>query len=547
MARSKFIYFALYVFVAASVLAAESGFYGLTRVRRILVNGVLNAEYTMEGFAHLTGYDELLVRKPGGTSVFLTGTNGVYGFVRYYGSDGGIDSSWPSDNYYFTFQDNSVRPTRIDSAGLFLHSGGSYADPLIVSNLTDTSTIDPSKSFTFRWANPGIYPANYLHFRIEKAGTILFQTEPDPKSPAVLSGSANSVVLPAGILEEGTKYDWFLSAVRIYTVNEIDMPNAYGFYGYKTQVQSSFLTRWQLMDAEYYFLGAAGHYTQTSASAPELQPDGSAYELFAHVGGTTNGGLVGATIHTPNSLQYILTNQGGSLHFSKFFPILEWLAGAPGGGGYQLKIQTTHNVQASADLAIYGPNVSPPQISNFAETQAIDPLSSFALRWSIDGGTTNHFVAVRVLDGDVLVAASPAFRFAANALSGTSNLFSIPAGRLQFGKTYELEISAFNSSWTNYTAYPGVVGESGWATVTHAQIKTMADPGMNLGIRRRGGQFEVFWPTNRVGFSLQRASDLNSQDGWKTLLSGAVAIENNWTAQVDTNSGPAFYRLIKAQ
>ncbi|MGO8929577.1 MAG: hypothetical protein ACLQU3_22145 [Limisphaerales bacterium] len=104
---------------------------------------------------------------------------------------------------------------------------------------------------------------------------------------------------------------------------------------------------------------------------------------------------------------------------------------------------------------------NPPQVSNFAAAQSVNPLSPFTLQWNaIPGATTNDFLWVFANDtsGNVVFSTPEPSIDPSDALSGTATSVVIPINTFQSGQAYTGWIILFHTTSVNMLDYPGAAG-----------------------------------------------------------------------------------------
>ena len=222
-----------------------------------------------------------------------------------------------------------------------------------------------------------------------------------------------------------------------------------------------------------------------------------------------------------------------------------------GSSGIEIRSQESFSSQASFDaayppgnydFAIYGlddglqfpvlslpapvyPN--PPQVSNFAAAQSLNPLADFTLQWdAIPGATTGDALWVVITDATgnpVFSTPYPATNWN-GSLTGTATSVVIPTNTFQFGHAYTGTITFFKITSVNTTDYPGATGITVVAVQTwFSLIPASAAPAISHPARLSGTQF---------GFQLSGIQGQNYTVLTSTNLSLPVS---DWSPMLMTN------------
>jgi hypothetical protein len=147
-------------------------------------------------------------------------------------------------------------------------------------------------------------------------------------------------------------------------------------------------------------------------------------------------------------------------------------------GNHQVRFDTVHDGTRTFNFNLTGnayPNA--PQIVNFAATQSVNPSNSFVLSWgAFTGGTVSDFVMLEIQSDD---DSSGGGEFETpnvgepGALNGTNTSVTIPAFTFAPGRRYRGELLFVKVGQVDTTTYPGVIGASGYFTVTSFELQTL--------------------------------------------------------------------------
>ena len=192
---------------------------------------------------------------------------------------------------------------------------------------------------------------------------------------------------------------------------------------------------------------------------------------------------------------------------------------------------------------------NPPQISNFAAAQAINPLSPFTLQWNpIPGATTNDFLWVFAIDTSgnrVFSTPEPATSHLA-ALNGTVTSVVIPTNTFQPGHAYTGWITIFHTTSVNMTEYPGAAGLTLVTAATSfplALASASSQPRLDQEARLSSSQFQ-FLLLGTVGqnYTVQVSTNLVSTN-WLTLLTTNLSANPAFIQDNQATNKQRYYRV----
>ncbi len=175
---------------------------------------------------------------------------------------------------------------------------------------------------------------------------------------------------------------------------------------------------------------------------------------------------------------------------------------------------------------------NPPQVSNFAAAQSLNPQAAFTLQWdAIAGATANDTLWVVIAD----VTGNPVFSTPyppmdlADSLKGTATSVVIPTNTFQLGHAYVGTITFFRTTSVNTTGYPGAVGVTVVAVQTWFPLApASASPVLNQPAKLSGTQFS---------FQLSGLAGQNYTVQYSTTLT-------NWDTLYVTNAPSNLFLLI---
>jgi hypothetical protein len=192
---------------------------------------------------------------------------------------------------------------------------------------------------------------------------------------------------------------------------------------------------------------------------------------------------------------------------------------------------------------------NPPQVSNFAAAQAINPLSPFTLQWnSIPGATTNDYLWVFATDsgGNTVISTPNPSANAAAALNGLATSVVIPTNTFHAGQAYTGWITLFHTTSVNTNEYPGATGVTLVAAATSfplALASSAPRPRLDLATKLSGTQFN-FQLSGTAGqnYTVQVSTNLASTN-WSTLLVTNLSASPVFIQDNQASSKQRFYRV----
>jgi hypothetical protein len=163
-------------------------------------------------------------------------------------------------------------------------------------------------------------------------------------------------------------------------------------------------------------------------------------------------------------------------------------------GDYEITLRTLHDGQKNITLTLT-PDSYPnaPTIQNFAATQAVDSRQPLTLNWApMVGGTSDDVIGLIVEGGGACFFEPPFSPGEPGALDGTATSVTIPAGSLPPGRTLVGELVFAKVIDADITTYPGVVGTTGFTTITEFSLQTIGEPtAPEIRVVHRGAQAQV--------------------------------------------------------
>jgi hypothetical protein len=228
-------------------------------------------------------------------------------------------------------------------------------------------------------------------------------------------------------------------------------------------------------DVETFRVIKGQQYTQDHPDLVALDDHEDPFFFLAHVFQDTPTSVTSASVQVPGGDVVNLQLFGETeREYEEEFDILLDLNTKYGNGTYIFTINTQNEGQKVMTMSLTGdayPTL--PRLSNYTAAQTINAASSFQLTWdAFAGGTTTDLILLYIEDAETHQSILETGEDGIPALNGTSTAFTIPAGTLQAGKDYEVELIFAKVVDLNTQYGDGVVGASAYARVLHTHIRT---------------------------------------------------------------------------
>jgi hypothetical protein len=233
------------------------------------------------------------------------------------------------------------------------------------------------------------------------------------------------------------------------------------------------------LNVNAYSVGRAEFYQQTDAEPPTQFTLSAPSRFFASVNPAFPGGITNATIQLPNGTSRGLTNNGDFPDYDENFPSRGSMNGAFHSGKYQFHFDTISDGSFSPMLTLGAERAfSVPHLTNWLESQAIDPTLPFTLHWApFVRATTNDFVIVRISDltTNEYIFRTPA-AFEPGVLAGSTTSVTIPANTFGYGASYFVNLEFAKVLVANTRSYPGARGCIVFFHTTEFYLNTIPAP-----------------------------------------------------------------------
>jgi len=275
-------------------------------------------------------------------------------------------------------------------------------------------------------------------------------------------------------------------------------------------------------DIQSYSVSKQENFNQFSSGPPTINA-ASAYVFSGGFGPTSINSVSNANLQLPTGTSFSLSS-GNKWHERQTFSTQSALDAAFGSGIYIITLYGTHDGYRSLPLTLPADSFPPaPHISNFADSQSINPAANFTLMWdAFSGAGPLDNISITVYDemGDTEALAT---------LPNSATSFQVPANTLAPGHTY-YAILAFTEVVTNDASmYPGVTGSVFFSAQTY----------LNLGLATNTPppRLNVLTPSGS-DFQLQLIGQTNQQ---YVVEASATLLPGSWVpVTTNTASGGQF-------
>lgn len=232
-------------------------------------------------------------------------------------------------------------------------------------------------------------------------------------------------------------------------------------------------------DRFFYAALKGRRWMQTNSGPVVPSPEGSHFfNVFVESSGASS--VTEAGIVPPGGTLLMLESEHeGEAKYEQEFSSQGALDAAFPGGDYAVVTAAAQGGNRTNMLLLAGDSyLAAPLVSNYAASQAIDPVADFVLSWNqIAGGSEMDFLQVELRDcnGEDVFSTPPPGE--PGALNGTSSNFTFRARSLRPGSAYKAQIfvARFTDMQTNS---PGATGLAGYVSVTELELRTQGtNPG----------------------------------------------------------------------
>ena len=232
------------------------------------------------------------------------------------------------------------------------------------------------------------------------------------------------------------------------------------------------------LNVNAYSVGRTESYQQTDAGPPVQSTLPAPSRFFVSIHPAFPGSITNATIQLPNGASRVLTNNGDFPNYDENFPSQASMNAAFRSGKYQFHFDTISDGSFSPALTLGAERTfSLPYLTNWVESQTIDPTNSFTLRWApFIHAITNDFVIVKISDWTKEYVFRTPGAFEPGALPGATGSVTIPANTLAYGASYFVNLEFAKVLVANTKSYPGARGCIVFSHTTEFYLNTISAP-----------------------------------------------------------------------
>jgi hypothetical protein len=268
---------------------------------------------------------------------------------------------------------------------------------------------------------------------------------------------------------------------------------------------------------------------QTDANTLEVDPD-FGYCLLASVDLTDFYLVTDASFRLPGDRVEAMDDIGDFWAFMDSRSTFLSLNTAFGWGTYTFDFTTANEGSFTCALTFPTTPLPPtPRLLNFSAVQEVNPSQPLRLEWDFSAmPRPSDFVQVYINHGHDEIFSTPDLD-QPGALDGTARSVTLPAGTLEPGRVYSLNLEITRVVSTNAASYPGAPGVAGTFSSTALTIGTMALPRLRLAAPPANGALSV-----EVWGAPDKTVVLQGTDDWK-----------EWR-NLATNSSPSGTNLFVA-
>ncbi len=232
------------------------------------------------------------------------------------------------------------------------------------------------------------------------------------------------------------------------------------------------------LNVNAYSVGRVEFYQQTDAGSPVQSTLPAPSRFFASVHPAFPGSITNATVKLPNGTSRALTNNGGFPDYNEDFPSRASMNAAFRSGKYQLHFDTISDGTFSPTLTLGAERTfSVPHLTNWVESQTIDPTMPFTLHWApFIHATTNDSVIVKISNSAKEYVFQTPDAFEPGVLPGATSSVTIPANTFDYGSSYFVDLEFAKVLVANTKAYPGARGCIVFFHTTEFYLNTISAP-----------------------------------------------------------------------
>ncbi len=233
-------------------------------------------------------------------------------------------------------------------------------------------------------------------------------------------------------------------------------------------------------DTQVYYVAKNKAFLQLDASSIVSDTNSSPFNASLGIVQSSLGAVSIATVTLPTTVVKAFPAGSTALELviREHFATEPAFDAAYPAGNYAFALYGVHDGMKSPVLNLPTPAYpNAPRVSGYGAVQAVNPAQSFLLQWEpFSGGTADDSIWVVITDtADQPIFSTPYPPMNTDdSLSGTDTFVSIPAGTLQYGRSYRGRIVFFKILNVDTTQYPGAVGVAVATAMTTFPMATLS-------------------------------------------------------------------------
>lgn len=467
-------------------------------------------------------------------SLALSASQTRWDFKKKYSSLTSLNSHYPDGGYMYQIfgRNDGVRQPTLQLVGSTYPSGPH------AQNFATLQAVNPNGYLLLSWDGfAGGTTADYIQLRIEDlGGNKLFET-PDLGLPGALDGTAVRVLLAPAVLPAGQTNKLTLTFQKTVSQDQSSYPGALGEPAYYARTTLGLITtRAVAADVQMFELFKGREWIQTGSNTVTPQAS-NAFVFKASVQSYYTGMLSSGTLLFPpanSSRNLVLQPDGITLLFTNAAATQAGLDSVCAAGSYDFIFNTPHDGSKSLPLALPADAFPPAsRIANFDALQIINVARPLIVTWDPwVGGGSGDFIQMRVEDANKNKVFETPNLGRAGALDGRATSAVIPAGTLPVSQFFDIHVTFVHPAQINTTAYPGVLGISGFQARTTMSIQTFltpvisSDASLGFGSTIVGGTNQQTLTLSNVGNATLNVSSISYPEGFSGDWSGSIPAQS---------------------
>lgn len=217
-------------------------------------------------------------------------------------------------------------------------------------------------------------------------------------------------------------------------------------------------------------------YAQTAANTVVPRPSSgseSPFSFFASASLESPAVATGGTVRTPTGETLPLETFPGSgfLYTLLGSNNLSALRTRFPSGAYRFNLTGASGVPAQVDVALADRNLPTIRVTNFDAAQTVDATKDFVLTWTIQGCAGNDPLTLSIVSTNGQEVLQSPDQECPGALTCSSTSFTIPAGKLQQGQTYQVTLTVA-TGFSSVDIDPTTGAYAGYSVSTELPLKT---------------------------------------------------------------------------